>query len=92
MFVTLSCVSYGCCDIHSAVATLCCLQTYLLVSRDLHPHLNSGCLQRACKMKPSAVRGQMIAAVAGCVFGALALGGLSIVLWRSFENGLWFSG
>ena len=26
VFVTLSCVSHGCCDIHSAFATLCCLQ------------------------------------------------------------------
>ena len=92
MFVTLSCVSHGCCDILSAFATLCRLQTYLLVSRDLHPPPNSECLLRACKLKPSAVRGQMIAAIAGCVFTALALGGLSIVLWRSFEYGLWFSG
>ena len=96
MFVALSCVSYGCCDVPFAFITFCCLQAYLLVFRDLHPRPNSECLSRACKVKPSALRGQTIAEIVGCTFAAIALwgfvqlylGGCSIVVCGLVVNAL----
>ena len=96
MFVALSRVSCGYCDVPFAVITICCLQAYLLVVRALHPRPNSECLSWACKVKPSAIRGQAIcrecwpylAAIALQRFVQLYLGGHSIVVCGLVVNPL----